>query len=95
MLPPSYTAFGTGLLAAHAAGAQHGGTTTPGAAMSKGKSKYRNRNGSESNKNSRASASDRKHDDKQVRENKSTHLGADNSGKLKDWQGGSKKENRQ
>jgi hypothetical protein len=63
--------------------------------MSKGKTKYGNRSGSESNKRSRASASDRKHDDKQLREGKSTHLGADNRGKLKDWQGGSKKENRQ
>jgi hypothetical protein len=46
------------------------------------------RNGSQSNANSRASASDRKHDDKQVRQNKSIKLGADNTGKLEDWQGG-------
>jgi hypothetical protein len=46
------------------------------------------RSGSQSGANSRASASDRKHDDKQVRENKSIKLGADNTGKLADWQGG-------
>ena len=40
------------------------------------------RSGSQSNANSRASASDRKHDEKQVRENKSIKLGADNTGKL-------------
>jgi hypothetical protein len=49
------------------------------------------RSGSQSNANSRASASDRKHDAKQVRENKSIKLGTDNSGKLADWQGGAKK----
>ena len=48
------------------------------------------RNGSQSGANSRASASDRKHDDKQVREGKSVKLGSDNNGKLQDWQGGAK-----
>ena len=60
----------------------------------KGRTRTGSRNGSESNRGSRASASDRKHDAKQQREGKSIHLGADNSGKLKDWQGGTKKENR-
>ena len=62
--------------------------------MTKGKSKSGSRTGSQSNNHSRASASDRKHDAKQSREGKSVHLGADNSGKLKDWQGGGKRENR-
>jgi len=46
------------------------------------------RSGSQSNANSRASASDRKHDDKQVRQGKSIKLGSDNTGKLEAWQGG-------
>jgi hypothetical protein len=46
------------------------------------------RNGSQSNANSRASASEREHDDKQVREDKSIKLGADNSGKLAGSEGG-------
>ena len=62
--------------------------------MTKGKSKSGSRNGSQSNNHSKASASDRKHDAKQVRERKSVHLGTDNSGKLKESQGGSKRENR-
>jgi hypothetical protein len=49
------------------------------------------RNGSQSNANSRASAGDVKHDDKQVRQDKSIKLGADNTGKQEDWQGGGKK----
>jgi hypothetical protein len=58
--------------------------------MTKGKSKGSGRTGSQSNNASRASASDRKHDRKQVRQGKGIKLGSDNSGKLKDWQGGDK-----
>jgi len=54
--------------------------------MTKGK-----RNGSQSNANSKASASDRQHDDRQVRENKSIKAGTEQGGKLKKSQGGSKK----
>lgn len=49
------------------------------------------RSGSQSNANSKASASEKKHDDKQVRQNKSIKPGTDNTGKLPDWQGGSKR----
>lgn len=49
------------------------------------------RSGSQSNANSKASASDRKHDEKQLRENKSIKAGTEQRGKMKDWQGGSKK----
>jgi len=49
------------------------------------------RTGSQSNAKSRASASDKKHDEKQILENKSIKPGTDNTGKLKDWQGGSKR----
>jgi hypothetical protein len=49
------------------------------------------RNGSESNAHSKASPSDRKHDEKQVREEKSIKSGTEQAGKLKEWQGGSKK----
>ena len=48
------------------------------------------RSGSESNARSKASASDRKHAEKQVSENKSVKAGSDNQGKLKEGQGGSK-----
>ena len=49
------------------------------------------RNGSQSNANSKASASDRKHDEQQSRENKSIKAGTQQRGKMKDSQGGSKK----
>jgi hypothetical protein len=49
------------------------------------------RTGSESNARSRASASDKKHDQKQVRDEKSIKLGTEQGGKLKDWQGGTKR----
>jgi hypothetical protein len=59
--------------------------------MTKGKSKTGSRSGSDSNNASRASASERRHDDKQARQGKSIKLGTEQSGKLKDWQGGSKR----
>jgi hypothetical protein len=49
------------------------------------------RNGSQSNANSRASASDKKHDRKQVRDEKSLKAGTEQGGKMKEWQGGSKR----
>jgi hypothetical protein len=49
------------------------------------------RTGSESNARSKASASDKKHDQKQVRDEKSIKLGTEQGGKLKDWQGGAKR----
>ncbi len=49
------------------------------------------RNGSQSNADSLASATERKHEDKQVRQGKSIKAGSDNSGKLKDWQAGDKR----
>ena len=49
------------------------------------------RSGSQSNAGSKAAASDRKHDEKQVREGKSVKLGTEQGGKLKDWQGGTKR----
>jgi hypothetical protein len=49
------------------------------------------RNGSQSNANSRASASDKKHDQKQVRSEKSLKSGTEQRGKMKEWQGGSKR----
>lgn len=58
--------------------------------MSKGKSKTGSRSGSDSGNHSRASASDRKHDEKQVRQGKGIKLGTEQGGKLKDWQGGRK-----
>jgi hypothetical protein len=60
--------------------------------MGKGKTKTGRRSGSDSNNASRASASDRRHDRKQMLEDKSIKLGTDVRGKLKDWQGGSKNE---
>lgn len=59
--------------------------------MSKGKSKTTGRTGSKSNNASRASASDRRHDREQVLEGKSLKIGTEQGGKLKDWQGGSKR----
>jgi hypothetical protein len=49
------------------------------------------RNGSQSNANSAASASDERHERKEVREKKSIKAGADNSGKLKKTEGGKKR----
>lgn len=49
------------------------------------------RTGSESNARGKASASDKKHDQKQVRDEKSVKLGTEQGGKLKDWQGGAKR----
>jgi hypothetical protein len=59
--------------------------------MSKGKSKTGGRSGSDSNNASRASASDRRHEERRVREGKSIKAGSEQSGKMKDWQGGSKR----
>jgi hypothetical protein len=59
--------------------------------MAKGKSKTGNRSGSDSNNASRASASDRRHAKQQQREEKSVKAGTDNRGKMKDWEGGSKR----
>jgi hypothetical protein len=59
--------------------------------MAKGKSKTGGRSGSDSNNASRASASDRRHDDQQLRQGKSIKIGTEQRGKLKDWQGGSKR----
>jgi hypothetical protein len=62
--------------------------------MSKGKSKTGSRSGSDSNNNSRASASDRSHKKQRIAQDKSLKAGSDNSGKLKESQGGSKRETR-
>ena len=59
--------------------------------MTKGKSKTGSRSGSDSNNASRASASDRRHDDQQVRRDKSIKLGAEQSGKRKESEGGRKR----
>jgi hypothetical protein len=59
--------------------------------MSKGKSKTGSRSGSDSNNASRASASDRRHDEKQVRQQKSIKAGTEQSGKLKASDGGRKR----
>jgi hypothetical protein len=59
--------------------------------MSKGKSKTGSRSGSDSNNNSRASASDRRHEEKKLLEGKSVKLGTEQRGKLKDSEGGSKR----
>jgi hypothetical protein len=61
--------------------------------MSKGKSKTGSRSGSDSNNGSRASASDRRHDQVQQREGKSLKAGTEQGGKMKDWQGGRKGQN--
>lgn len=58
--------------------------------MTKGKSKTGSRSGSDSNNASRASASDRRHAQERVDEGKSIHLGADNRGKRKASEGGTK-----
>ena len=60
--------------------------------MTKGKSKTGSRSGSDSNNHSRASASDKRHDRKQMLQDKSLKAGAENSGKLKDSQGGAKRD---
>lgn len=59
--------------------------------MSKGKSKTTGRTGSQSNNNSRASGSDRQHDEEKKQQGKSIKLGTENSGKLKEPQGGVKR----
>jgi hypothetical protein len=59
--------------------------------MTKGKSKTGSRSGSDSNNASRASASDRRHDQRKVVEDKSLKAGTEQGGKRKDWQGGSKR----
>jgi hypothetical protein len=61
--------------------------------MTKGKSKERlgKRNGTQSNASSRASASDRQHDERQVVERKSIKAGTEQGGKMKERQGGGKK----
>jgi hypothetical protein len=59
--------------------------------MTKGKSKTGSRSGSDSNNHSRASASDRRHGEKRMREEKSIKLGTEQSGKLKQSEGGSKR----
>ncbi|TFZ03077.1 hypothetical protein EZ313_17850 [Ramlibacter henchirensis] len=61
--------------------------------MTKGKSKTGGRSGSDSSNASRASASDRKHDKKKMQDDKSIKLGTEQSGKMKDSQGGAKREN--
>lgn len=59
--------------------------------MTKGKTKTGSRSGSDSNNASRASASDRRHDDQQVRQGKSLKAGTEQRGKQKDSQGGAKR----
>lgn len=59
--------------------------------MTKGKSTSGGRTGSQSNNASRASASDRQHDDKQLRESKSIKAGSENAGKRKKSLGGEKR----
>lgn len=61
--------------------------------MSQGspKSRLGRRNGSQSNAGSKASASDARHDEQQNREGKSLKTGTGQRGKMKDWQGGSKR----
>jgi len=61
--------------------------------MPRGKVKS-TRNGSDSNSNSRASASDRKHDRRQIDTGKSLKAGTETSGKRRASQGGSKGEGR-
>lgn len=58
--------------------------------MTKGKSKTGSRSGSDSNNASRASASDKRHEDARVRQKKSIKAGTEQSGKLKQSQGGAK-----
>jgi hypothetical protein len=60
--------------------------------MAKGKTKTGGRSGSDSGNNSRSSASDLKHDKKQLRSEKSLKAGTNQRGKLKESQGGSKRE---
>jgi hypothetical protein len=60
--------------------------------MSKGKSKSGGRSGSDSNNASRASASDRRSDNQQLRQDKNLKTGTEQGGKLKDWQGGGKRD---
>lgn len=48
------------------------------------------RTGSQSNARSAASPSDREHDEKRVREDKSIKSGTEQRGKMKDSQGGAK-----
>lgn len=61
--------------------------------MTKGKPREHlgKRTGSRSNNASRASASDRRHDEQQVEQGKSFKAGTEQRGKIKDSQGGSKR----
>jgi len=59
--------------------------------MTKGKRKSRGRTGSQSNNASRASASDRRHDQAQEQQGKSLKSGTETQGKRKDSQGGDKR----
>lgn len=59
--------------------------------MTKGKSKTGSRSGSDSNNASRASASDRRHREQRMRDDKSLKAGTEQRGKLKDSEGGSKR----
>jgi hypothetical protein len=59
--------------------------------MTKGKSKTGSRSGSDSGNASRASASDRRHDEQQVRKDKSIKLGTEQAGKQKASDGGRKR----
>jgi hypothetical protein len=59
--------------------------------MTKGKSKTGSRSGSDSGNNSRASASDRRHDEKKMQQDKSIKLGTEQSGKRKRSEGGTKR----
>lgn len=52
------------------------------------------RSGSDSNNHSRASASDQRHDRKRMLQDKSIKAGAENRGKLKESQGGTKRDRR-
>lgn len=59
--------------------------------MTKGKSTSGGRAGSQSKNASRASASDRQHDEKKLPEGKSIKLGSENAGKRKKSEGGEKR----
>ena len=58
--------------------------------MTKGKSKTGSRSGSDSGNHSRASASDKRHDQK-IKDHKSVKLGSENGGKLNGPQAGGKR----
>ena len=59
--------------------------------MGKPKQHLGQRTGSQSNNASRASASDRRHDQQQVEQGKSIKAGTEQGGKMKDAQGGKKR----